>query len=104
MPSLTIGTHVCAASVAISISLNTYSHPACGDVSHSAYMTWNESGTILIPIKVNDSVYEFTGLSTQTEYNMTVVIINNNNFRKFKKSVKTLVSKCTYMYTSYHML
>ena len=88
-----IKTHVCAASITISISLNN--HQACGDVSHAAYMAWNESHIILIPVQANDSAYEFVGLSPQTEYNIIVVIINNDSFREFSKSAKTLVSKCT---------
>lgn len=70
-------------------------HQACGNVSHAAYMKWNETGTILIPAQANDSAYEFVGLSTQTEYDIFAVIIHNGNFREFNKSVKTLVSKRT---------
>ena len=70
-------------------------HQACGNVSHAAYMKWNETGTILIPAQANDSAYEFVGLSTQTEYNIIVAVIHNDDFREFNKSVKTLVSKRT---------
>ena len=86
------------------ISLNVSNHPACGAVSHNAYIMLNESGTLtaLLPLTVNNSIYKFIGLSNDTVYNIRVVLsFNNNANRNFLKSVKTLATKCKFEFYTY---
>ena len=74
----------------IIISLDTYSHPACGDVSHNVTI----SGKVIYPDTINGSTYTIDNLHSDTLYNITVTSIYNSGSRMFAQSVNTSLSKC----------
>ena len=58
----------------ITISLNTHSHPACGDVSHNVTI----SGNVVYPYTINGSKYTIDNLHSDTLYNITVTSVYNS--------------------------
>ena len=67
-PSVIINVdEICTTS--ITISLNTYSHPICGDVSHKVTI----SGNVVYPDSVDSSKYTIDNLQSDTLYNITVI-------------------------------
>ena len=74
----------------ITISLSTYSHPICGDVSHKVTI----SGNVVYPDSVGSSKYIIDNLQSDTLYNITVMTTyNNDGSKKFTQSVRTIPSK-----------
>ena len=83
----------------ITISLNTYSHSACGDVSHNVTI----SGNVIYPVTINGSKYTIDNLQNDTLYNITVTSKYNNGSRKLStQSVNTssIRCQCCYYYNS----
>ena len=78
---------ICTTSIAISLS--TYSHPVCGNVSY--YVT--VSGNVTYPDNSGSSKYTIDELQSNTQYNIVVMSTYNNGFRTFNKSVITSVPK-----------
>ena len=75
----------------ITISLNTYSHPACGDVSHNVTI----SGNVIYPETINGSKYTIDNLYSDTLYNITVTSMYNSGSTKLStNSVRTSLTKC----------
>ena len=96
-PSVMINVdEICTTS--ITILLNTYSHPACGDVSHNVTI----SGNVIYPDTINGSKYTIDNLQNDTLYNITVTSMNNSGSRTLTQSVNTFLPKCksckTYAY------
>ena len=58
----------------ITISLNTYCHPASGDVSHNVTISDN----VIDPDTINGSNYTIDNLQSDTLYNITVTSMYNN--------------------------
>ena len=71
----------------ITISLNTHSHPSCGEVSHNVTI----SGNVVYPDTIGGSMYTSTidGLQSNTLYNITVISTYNCGSRIFSKLVRT---------------
>ena len=79
----------------ITISLNTYSHPACGDVSHNVTI----SGNVIYPDTINGSKYTIDNLQSDTLYNITVTSTHNSGSSKLStQSVNTSLSRCQCFY------
>ena len=78
---------ICTTSIII--SLNTHSHPSCGDVSHNVTI----SGNVIYPDMDSDSKYTIDGLQSGTLYNVIVTSTYNNGSRVFSKSVRTSLPK-----------
>ena len=74
----------------ITISLNTYGHPACGDVSHNVTI----SGNVIYPDTINGSKYTIDNLQSDTLYNITVTSIYNSGSRTLTQSVNTPSIRC----------
>ena len=74
---------ICTTSIII--SLNTHSHPSCGEVSHNVTI----SGNVVYPDTVGGSQYTTDGLQSDTLYNITVTSTYNNGSRIFNKSART---------------
>ena len=77
----------------ITISLNTYSHPACGDVSHNVTI----SGNVIYPDTINGS-NTIDNLQSDTLYNITVTSTYNSGSRALIQSVNTSSSRCQCCY------
>ena len=69
----------------ITISLNTHSHPSCGEVSHNV----TTSGNIVYPDTVGGSTYTIYGLQSDTSYNITVISTYNSGSRMVYRPVRT---------------
>ena len=82
----------------ITISLNTYSHPACGDVSLTDCNV-TISGNVIYPDTINGSKYTIDNLHSDTLYNVTVTSMYNSDLRTTAQSVNTSSSKCQCSYT-----
>ena len=67
------------------ISLNTHSHPSCGEVSHNVTI----SGNVIYPDTIGGSKYTIDGLQSDTSYNITVTYTYNSGSRIFYRSVRT---------------
>ena len=78
----------------ITISLNTYSHSVCGDVSHNVTI----SGNAIYPITINGSKYTIDNLQSDTLYNITVTSIYNSGSRTLTQSVNTPSIRCQCYY------
>ena len=76
----------------ITISLNTYSHPACGDVSHN--VTISDNAYVIYPDTIDGSKYSFDDLHSDTLYNFTVTFLYNSGSRTDTRSVNTTSSRC----------
>ena len=77
----------------ITISLNTYSHPACGDVSHNVTI----SGNVIYPDTINGSKYTINILQSDTLYNITVISMYKSGSKLLltnSRSVRTSLGKC----------
>ena len=74
----------------ITISLNTHSHPSCGEVSHNVTI----SGNIVYPDTVGGSKYTINGLQSDTSYNITVTSTHNGSIRTLNKDVRTILPVC----------
>ena len=81
----------------ITISLNTYSHPACGDVSHNVTI----SGNVIYPDTINGSKYTIDNLHSDTLYNITVTSLYNNGSKTITQSLNTSLSKCKHYKSVY---
>ena len=79
---------ICTTSIII--SLNTHSHPACGDVSHNVTISCN----VVYPDTVGGSTYTIDKLQSDTLYNITVTSTYNSGSRIVYQSVKTSLAKC----------
>ena len=73
----------------ITISLNTHSHPSCGEVSHNVTI----SGNVVYPDTVGGSQYTIDGLQSNTLYNITVISTYNIGSRIFNKPVRASLPK-----------
>ena len=82
----------------ITISLNTYSHPACGDVSHNVTI----SGNVIYPDTINGSKYTIDNLQSDTLYNITVTSTYNSGSRTFSNSTRTSLPEGT-LYACKHL-
>ena len=69
----------------ITISLNAYSHPACGDVSHNVTI----SGNVIYPDPFNGYKYTIDKLQSDTLYNITVTSTYISGSRMFSTSLRT---------------
>ena len=78
----------------ITISLNTYSHPACGDVSHNVTI----SGNVIYPDTINGSKYTIDNLQSDTLYNITVTSMYISGSRTTTQPVNTSLSRCQCFY------
>ena len=78
---------ICTTSIII--SLNTHSHPACGDVSHNVTI----SGNVVYPDTVGGSTYTIDKLQSDTLYNITVTSTYNSGSRIVYQSVRTSLPK-----------
>ena len=88
-PSVTINVdETCTTSIII--SLNTHSHPACGDVSHNVTISDN----VVYPDTVGGSTYTIDELQSDTLYNITVTSTYNSGYRIVYRSVRTSLAKC----------
>ena len=77
----------------ITISLNTYSHPACGDVSHNVTISCN----VIYPDTINGSKYTIDNLQSDTLYNITIISMYNSGSKlSFTNSVRTSLGKCKF--------
>ena len=74
---------ICTTSIIM--SLNTYSHPACGDVSHNVTI----SGNVIYPVTINGSKYTIDNLQSDTLYNITVTSMYNSGTRTITETVNT---------------
>ena len=83
---------ICTTSIII--SLNTYSHPACGDVSHNVTI----SGNVIYPDTINGSKYTIDNLQSDTLYNITVTSTYNSGSRTLTQSVNTPSIRCQCCY------
>ena len=89
-PSIVISEdEICTTS--ITISLNIYSHPACGDVSHQVSISGN---VIIYPDTIGGSKYTVYELQSDTSYNITVTLTYKSGSKSVTKSVRTNPSKC----------
>ena len=88
-PSVIINVNeICTTSIII--SLNTNSHPACGDVSHNVTISGN---VIIYPDTVGSSNYTIDELQSDTLYNITVTSTYNSGSRIVYRSVRTSLAK-----------
>ena len=71
------------------ISLSTYNHSACGNVSYDVTV----SGNVTYPDNSGGSTYTIDGLQSKTHYNIVVISRYNNSFRTYNKSVITPIPK-----------
>ena len=78
----------------ITISLNTYSHPACGDVSHNVTI----SGNVIYLVTINGSKYTIDNLQSDTLYNITVTSMYISGSKTLTQSVNTSLSRCQCCY------
>ena len=76
----------------ITISLNTHSHPSCGEVSHNVTI----SGNVVYPDTVSGSQYTIGGLQSDTLYNITVTSTHNGSIRILNKDVRTIMPVCKF--------
>ena len=76
---------ICTTSVII--SLNTHSHPSCGEVSHNVTI----SGNVVYPDTVGGSQYTIDGLQSDTLYNITVTSTHNGSIKILNKDVRTSI-------------
>ena len=76
----------------ITISLNTHSHPSCGEVSHN----FTVSGNVVYPDTVDGSQYTIDGLQSDTLYNITVTSTHNGSIRTLNKDVRTSIPVCKF--------
>jgi len=87
----------------ITISLDTYSHPACGNVSHNVTI----SGTVIYPDTVDGSTYTINNLESDTTYNIVVTSTYNSGSRILNRFIKTPLPQCefykTISYSSYRI-
>ena len=67
------------------ISLNTHSHPSCGEVSHNVTI----SGNVIYPDTIGGSKYTIDKLQSGTLYNITVTSTHNSGSRMFYQLVRT---------------
>ena len=67
------------------ISLNTHSHPSCGEVSQNVTISDN----VVYPDTVGGSKYTIDGLQSDTLYNITVTSTHNSGSRMVYRSVRT---------------
>ena len=76
----------------IIISLNTHSHPTCGDVSYNVTISDN----VMYPDTVGGSNYMYIidELQSDTLYNITVTSTYNSGSRIVYQSVRTSLAKC----------
>ena len=87
-PSVVINVDkICTTSIII--SLNTHSHPACGDVSHNVTI----SGNAIYPDIDGGCKYTIDGLQSDTLYNITVTSTYNSGSRIVYRSVRTSLPK-----------
>ena len=94
-PSVIINVdEICTTSIII--SLNTHSHPACGDVSHNVTISDN----VIYPDTVGGSTYTIDELQSNTLYNITVTSTYNSGSRIVYRSVRTSLvkRKCQIIY------
>ena len=75
----------------ITISLNTHSHPACGDVSHNVTISGN---VILYPDTIGGSKYTIYELQSDTLYDIMVTSTYKTGSKTITQSVRTNPSKC----------
>ena len=95
-PSVMINVdEICTTS--ITISLNTYSHPACGDVSHTD-CNIIISGSVKYSDAINDSKCTFGNLTSNMSYNITVTSVYKNVSEIFSNSSRTLFPDGTHAY------
>ena len=87
-PSVTINVNEIL-TTSIIISLNTHSHPACGDVSHNVTISDN----VVYPDTVGSSNYTIDELQSDTLYNVTVTSTYNSGSRIVCQSVRTSIAK-----------
>ena len=80
----------------ITISLKTYSHPACGDVSHNVTI----SGNVIYPDTTNGSKYIIDNLHSDTLYNITVTSVYKNISEIFSSSSRTCFPEGTHAYAA----
>ena len=73
----------------IIISLNTHSHPACGDVSSIVTI----SGSVIYPDTVGGPTYTIDELHSDTLYNITVTSTYNSGSRIVNQSVRTSLAQ-----------
>ena len=78
---------ICTTSIII--SLNTHSHPACGDVSHNVTISDN----VIHPDMDDDSKYTIDGLQNGTLYSITVTSTYNSGSRIVYRLVRTSLPK-----------
>ena len=78
---------ICTTSIII--SLNTHSHPACGDVSYNVTI----SGSVIYPDTVGGSTYTIDELQNDTLYNITVTFTYNSGSRIVYQSLRTSLAK-----------
>ena len=76
----------------ITISLNTTSHPACGEVSYVVSI----SGNVVYPDTAADSKYIIDKLESDTLYNITVRYTYSSDSKIVYQSVKTSLLNCKY--------
>ena len=81
----------------ITISLNIYSHPACGDVSLTDCNV-TISGSVKYSDAINDSKCSFGNLTSNTSYNITVTSVYKNVPEIFSNPSRTLFSDGTHAY------
>ena len=79
---------ICATSIII--SLNTHSHPSCGDVSRNVTISDN----VVYPDTVGGSTYTIDELQSDTLYNITVTSTYNSGSRIVYQSVRTSIAMC----------
>ena len=77
----------------IIISLNTYSHPICGNVSYDVTVVIGNVTYTVYPDNSGGSKYTIDELQSNTQYNIVVTSRYNNSFRTFNKSVITPIPK-----------
>ena len=75
---------ICTTSIII--SLNTHSHPSCGEVSHIVTIRSN----VVYPDTVGGSQYTIDGLQSDTLYNITVTSTHDGSIRILNKDVRTI--------------
>ena len=80
-------------STSITISLNTHSHPSCGEVSHNVAISSN----VVYPDTVGGSMYTINGLQSDTLYNITVTSTHNGSIRILNKDAMTILPVCKYV-------
>ena len=84
----------------ITISLNTYSHPVCGDVSHNVTI----SGNVIYPDTINGSKYTIDNLHSDALYIVRVTSTYSSGSRTLTQSVITVPSQCKLSKTFMNMI